>query len=85
MAIIRIYLYMIAFNIVCILLGEMVLRYKLLMAYNDISPITALKNICKLNNTIKLKTLLELILVPFSALIILIQFFLLKAEDLKKL
>ncbi len=85
MAIIRSYLYVIAFNIVCILLGEMVLRYKSLMAYNDISPITALKNIRKLNNTMKLKTLLELILVPFSALITLIQFFLLKAEDLKKL
>lgn len=82
--IIKIYLQIVAFNVICIMLGELVLRYKSLMSQNDISPLTALKNIHRISNSIELKMLLGLIIVPFSALKTLIHFVLIDPKDLKQ-
>lgn len=73
--IIKIYLYLVAFNIICFLLCELYLRYKFLVLKGSISPLTAFKNIFRVKTAITRKWLLGFILVPFMSTITLIQLF----------
>ncbi len=81
MVVLKIYLYIILLNLICFLLSEFYIRYKLITLNFVITPLQALKNMHKVNTTISHKGLLKLILVPFMSAITLIPFFFFTDED----